>query len=157
MFGNYSRSVAVIHTPSLCEDPSFNPAIVDNLNTVVCRLIVPDNEEDRMVYLETIHAKQKNQHLDLNEDAFLNEEEQESEIIRKQELDTQTDKARQSSEISSLMETLDIPDDVKDALNSLLNENAEVFAEEEKPASQKSNSAKHATWGDVPILVHDEL
>ena len=150
----YSRSVAVIHTPSLCEDPSFDPAIVDNLNTVLCRLIVPDDENSRMVYMEAIGANQRAQQPNLDNQELSNEEKVESEALFGQEaLDI---KDKQSSKIFALVNKLDIPDDVKDKLATLLADNAEVFPKDEH-SSQELDSAQHISWDDVRIVVDDDL
>jgi len=150
----YSRSVAVIHTPSLCEDPSFDPAIVDNLNTVLCRLIVPDNEESRMVYMEAIGANQRAQQPNLDNQELSDEEKVESEALFGQEALDNKDK--QSSKIFALVNKLDIPDDVKDKLATLLADNAEVFPKDEH-SSQELDSAQHISWDDVRIVVDDDL
>ena len=150
----YSRSVAVIHTPSLCEDPSFDPAIVDNLNTVLCRLIVPDNEESRMVYMEAIGANQRAQQPNLDNQELSDEEKVESEALFGQEALDNKDK--QSSKIFALVNKLDIPDDVKDKLATLLADNAEIFPKDEH-SSQELDSAQHFSWDDVRIVVDDDL
>ena len=150
----YSRSVAVIHTPSLCEDPSFDPAIVDNLNTVLCRLIVPDDENSRMVYMEAIGANQRAQQPNLDNQELANEEKVEREALFGQEaLDI---KDKQSSKIFALVNKLDIPDDVKDKLATLLADNAEIFPKDEH-SSQELDSAQHFSWDDVRIVVDDDL
>ena len=54
------------------------------------------------------------------------------------------------------MNKLDIPDDVKDKLATLLADNAEIFPKDEH-SSQELDSAQHFSWDDVRIVVDDDL
>ncbi|WFD23794.1 hypothetical protein MEQU1_002488 [Malassezia equina] len=64
-------------------------------------------------------------------------------------------KEKQDTDILSLMNTLDVPDDVKDRLAALLKENADVFSEEDV-VSQESDLT-HLGLEDALVFVHDDL
>lgn len=153
MFDDDLLSVAVIQTPSLCQDPAFNPTLADKTNMVVCRLIVPDDNNQRASYLQAIHSKQQaaSEHQELSEDKNLVEhgaDKLESDALL-------SSKEKQDTDILSLMNTLDVPDDVKDRLTALLKENADVFSEGDLVLQE--SELTHLGLEDAWVLVHDDL
>lgn len=147
--------MAVVQTPSLCTDPAFDFYVEEKPNMVTCRLIVPDEEELRMSYTEAIDAKLA--YISPNvfdQEASYDIHNQDSE--HEPESSTSVSQQERHSDMYSWVDTLDVPHNVKDALNDLLHKNEYVFLVEDGVSPELHASLGSEQEEDAP-LVHDEL
>ncbi|WFD27320.1 hypothetical protein MNAN1_002316 [Malassezia nana] len=142
-------------TPTMCKDPAFNVDTEEKPNMVTCRLIVPDEEEHRLSYMEAIDAKLA--HLSPNEfDQEASYDMSDQASVLEPEAGTSVPQQEPDSDVYSWVDNLDFPQNVKDALNELLNKN-EFFFSGEHEASQELHAFPGSEQEEDAPLVHDEL